>query len=113
MAETPGSDTGSRIRAAANGALDYIMRLELTPARWERIAGIIDIAIEAAVAGDLDGLSEAVEELELVGPVRVVRIGGTPAAPPPSPVRERDVLLRHALREEKQADEGDKNADSR
>lgn len=97
MTEFPGTGISPQIRAAVLQALDYIMQVELTEARWERVAEILVIANDAAVAGDLDGLLEAVEELRLVGPVRVIRVGGTPAVPPPRPVRERESDLRHTV----------------
>lgn len=77
--------------------LDYLLRLELTEARWERIDGILTIAAGAAAAGDISGLRAATNELRAIGPVRVIRIGGTPVGPPPVKVRERADLLRAAV----------------
>lgn len=94
----PGDDTGDLgVEATARHVLAYILRLELTEARWERVDGILTIASEAAAAGELTGLRAAVNELRAVGPVRVIRIGGTPVGPPPVKVRERAELLRAAL----------------
>lgn len=87
----------AEVRAGALQVLDYILKLELTPARWDRLAGIIEVAIAAEAAADLDGLRQATAELELTGPVRVIRIGGTPVVPPPPPVRERLEVLHVAL----------------
>jgi hypothetical protein len=88
----------AEIRASALAVLDYILKLELTKARWERLAAIIEVAIAAEAAGDLDGLRQATAELELAGPVRVVRIGGDPVVLPPPQVRERMDDLRDLMR---------------
>ncbi len=85
-------------RASIVRVLDYILQLELTQDRWERVHGILAIAAEAATAGDLGGLRSAMDELRAVGPVRVIRIGGAPVGPPPPKVREREDDLRQAVR---------------
>ncbi len=90
-----GADPGTR--GAAIEVLEYIVQLEMTPARWERLTELIDIAIQAATAGDRDGLRQATVELELAGPVRITRIGDSPSVPPPQGVRERVNHLIHAL----------------
>jgi hypothetical protein len=90
-------DGGARdpgLQATVLRVLDYLLRLELTEARWERVDGILAIASDAAAAGDLTGLRAAANELRAIGPVRVIRIGGTPVGPPPVKVRERADLLR-------------------
>jgi hypothetical protein len=84
-------------RASIFRVLDYVLQIELTQARWERVGDILAIAIEAAAAGDLDGVLGAVNELRAIGPVRVIRIGGTQVGPPPPTVREREDVLRQAL----------------
>jgi hypothetical protein len=98
MTEPDGSSLDRGIRADALEVLEYILKLELTPARWERLAGLIEAAIDAEAAGDTHGLRQATVELELAGPVRVIRIGDTPAVPPPPKVRERVNYLVHELR---------------
>jgi hypothetical protein len=100
-ADDPGADDLGAddlgIRASALRVLDYVLRLELTQARWERVDGILQGAAEAASAGDLGALRTATNELRAVGPVRVIRIGGTPVGPPPLKVRERAELMRGAV----------------
>jgi hypothetical protein len=78
--------------------LDYVLRLELTDARWERVDGILAIAVEAATSGDLGGLKEATNKLRAIGPVRIIRIGGAPVGPPPPKIREQEENLRRAVR---------------
>ncbi len=70
-------------------ALRDALLWEMTPARWELLAGILAEIAEAAESGDPDALAAARAGLELVGPVRITRIGSTPRQPPPPPVRER------------------------
>jgi hypothetical protein len=98
MPEPNGHSPDRGTREGARQVLEYILKLELAPARWERLAGLIEIAIDATEAGDLDGLRQATVELELAGPVRVIRIGDTPVVPPPPKVRERVNYLVDALR---------------
>jgi hypothetical protein len=106
MMDTDGSNEQG-IRPAAIQVLEYILRLELSPARWEQLAAIIDIAIDAEAAGDLAGLRAATVELELAGPVRVVRIGAAEAGPPPPKVRERANILVHKLESPKVEEKDD------
>ena len=89
MAESGSSTSDGEIRASAIRVLDYILRLELTEARWDRVDGILAIAVEAAAAHDFEALRAATSQLSAIGPVRVIRIGGTPVGPPPPKVRER------------------------
>jgi hypothetical protein len=98
MGDNDGGTSAAGTEASVLRVLDYILRLELTQARWERVDGILAIAVEAAAAGDLGGLRGAIDELRAVGPVRVIRIGGTPAGPPPPKVREREDDLRRTVR---------------
>jgi len=69
--------------------LDYILRLELTEARWNRVDDILANAVQAAADGDLGTLRAAMSQLRAIGPVRVIRIGGAPVGPPPVRIRER------------------------
>lgn len=97
MTETDGGISDAEIRASAIRVLDYILRLELAQARWDRVDGILALAVEAAAAGDLGTLRAATSQLRAIGPVRVIRIGGTPVGPPPPKVRERVEQVRAAV----------------
>jgi hypothetical protein len=83
------AESDSTISDAAIRVLDYILRLELTEARWNRVDGILAIVAEAAAASDFEALRAATSQLRAIGPIRVIRIGGTPVGPPPPKVRER------------------------
>jgi hypothetical protein len=91
------AESDSSIRDAAIRVLDYILRLELTQARWDRVDDIVAVAVEAAAAGDFGTLRAATSQLHAIGPVRVIRIGGTPVGPPPPKVRERIEHMRVAV----------------
>src|ERR1700689_5507897 len=97
MAESDSSISEAEIRASKIRVLDYIQRLELTEARWSRVDNILAIAVEAAAAGDFGTLRAATSQLRAIGPVRVIRIGGTPVGPPPPKVRERIEHMRVAV----------------
>jgi hypothetical protein len=90
-------DAAAEVRARALRVAGYILKLELAPVRWDRLAGTVEAAIAAASAGDLDGLRQATAELEQTRAARVLRIGGIPAGPPPPPVRERVAVLQTTL----------------
>ena len=98
MGELDGNVGDPEAQASIFRVLDYILELELSQARWERVSDMLAIAIEAAAAGDLGGLRGAMSELLAVGPVRVIRISGGPVGPPPPKVRERQDALRQAVR---------------
>jgi hypothetical protein len=77
--------------------LEDLLTLELSPARWEGIAGVLEALVTEVAAGDLNNLAEATIQLELAGPVRITRIGAMPTEPPPPRVRERINQLIHSL----------------
>jgi hypothetical protein len=81
----------------AVAVLRQVADWELAPARWDRVSGLLDAVQAALDSGDAEALAAAVIDLEMAGPVRIVRIGsGQPSAPPP-PIRERLGLLIHSL----------------
>jgi|HubBroStandDraft_5_1064220.scaffolds.fasta_scaffold246073_2 hypothetical protein len=77
--------------------LEDLLTMELSPARWEGVAGILEALAAEVAAGDLSNLAEATIQLELAGPVRLTRIGAMPTEPPPPRVRERINQLVHSL----------------
>ncbi|MBO3749298.1 hypothetical protein J5X84_24735 [Streptosporangiaceae bacterium NEAU-GS5] len=83
--------------AEARNVLDDMAQWRLTPARWAHVEAMLDSMAAALLAGDLHAMRAAVGELELVSPVRVVRIGSSPEMDPPEIVRERRNELVHAL----------------
>jgi hypothetical protein len=77
--------------------VEYILRLELTSARWSRVAGIIEAAIAAAQAGDLEGVQNARHELVLTSPARVIKPDGSPTTVVGQQIIERANVLIHTL----------------
>jgi hypothetical protein len=83
------TEHAQQVRQDAVNVLEDLLLWELSPARWEGVAGILDaLAVEVADS-DLSNLEEATIQLELAGPVRITRLGAAPTEPPPPRVRER------------------------
>ncbi|ACU75424.1 hypothetical protein Caci_6578 [Catenulispora acidiphila DSM 44928] len=102
------SEDLAQIRAEAVRALSHVEYWELTPARWELLAGMLD-ALAAAPADDVDAIAVATADLELAGPMRITPIGagntrpeagltGVVRIPVPPKIRERVNELIHMLR---------------
>ena len=81
-------------------AVDVLQDLvlwEMSPQRWEHIAGVLQ-RIDSALAGrDPAELREAVTELEISGPARMLRIGTKQTTGIPPQVLERRNALVHSL----------------
>jgi hypothetical protein len=90
-------DQPEQVLQDAVHVLEDLLVWELSPARWEGIAGILDALAAEVADSDLSNLAEATIQLELAGPVRLTRIGATPTEPPPPRVRERINQLIHRL----------------
>jgi hypothetical protein len=87
-------------RQAEAEALEILHDLRdwrLTPSRWDLVGQIIASMTAAAAEGDVAALQRATTDLELVSPVRIIKIGETPQGPPPDPVREQANRLIHSL----------------
>ncbi|MDY7085142.1 MAG: CATRA conflict system CASPASE/TPR repeat-associated protein [Actinomycetota bacterium] len=69
----------------------------LAEARWQLVDRALGIALEAVQTSDSLTLGSAVGELELLGPVRPGRVGGSPVLPCPPPVHARIRRLSVAL----------------
>jgi hypothetical protein len=94
---TDGADR-SLVTTAALEVLAEVVRWQLPAPRWERVTDIVESMDAAIGRGDIAALESATIDLELLGPVRVTRIGSTQdrvEAPPP--VRERVNRLQHIL----------------
>jgi hypothetical protein len=98
-AQTPDRDAAAKmkIRMRVDKVLERVLGLWLPPADWEQLAEIVEAAIAAEAAADLDGLQEAAAGLEMAAPARIIKIG-EPVGPPPAPVRERVEALQSSLR---------------
>jgi hypothetical protein len=89
--------TGADTLANAIRTVEYTMQLQLPADRWELVAGIIEAAINAAVAGDLEALRKATDELLRALPARVIRADGSQSAAADPKVFERANELVHVL----------------
>lgn len=77
--------------------LRQVAEWQLAPPRWDRVSVLLDAMQAALNSGDAEALDAALTDLEMAGPVRIVRIGSTqPVAPPPR-IRERVNQLIHSL----------------
>jgi hypothetical protein len=85
------------VRAEARDVVGDALLWRMNDARWEAIAQVLAAMDEALAAGDLDALAAATADLELVGPLRITRIGATPVVPPPPPILYRLNRLMHVL----------------
>ncbi|MEV7628708.1 CATRA system-associated protein [Actinoplanes sp. NPDC089786] len=97
-------------RETVDDALDVLRDIvlwELTPQRWEQVTLILGRLADALAAGDPEELRDAVADLELSGPTRALRIGGTETGGIPEPVLERRNTLVHSLsRDQPKDDDG-------
>jgi hypothetical protein len=85
-------------------ALDVLQDLvlwELVPERWDQVDHLLTRIAQAFAAGDADELRQTLADLELSGPVRALRIGGTPVNGIPEPVLDRRNTLVHNLSQER------------
>jgi len=70
---------------------------EMTSQRWAHVEEVLRRIGAALAARDGRELREAVAELEISGPVRMLRIGSKPAEGIPAPVLDRRNVLVHSL----------------
>jgi len=85
-------------------ALDVLQDLvlwELVPERWDQVDRLLTRIGEAFAAADADEFRAAVADLELSGPVRALRIGGTNVIGIQEPVLERRNTLVHTLNQQR------------
>jgi hypothetical protein len=97
--------------AEAREILDDILAWRLTAGRWELVGQIVGSMATAQAQGDLEDLRRATIDLELVSPVRVIKLGEK-EVPPPQPLREQVNHLIHSLGAETPEPEGGDGAAS-
>lgn len=85
------------VAAAAIGAVEDTLSLQLTPERWEQVAELIEAAAAATAAGDLRRLRQVTAELRMSGPYRVIKPDGSVAVRADQKIFERANSLIHAL----------------
>lgn len=105
----------AKLRLAALEVLTDALEWELPEARWQRVAEIVQAMDDALAGEDPAALDYATSELELAGPVRIIRVGATSQIPPPPYVRERISRTQHTLGEapagtDRDADDEDKRS---
>ncbi len=96
-ADMHGQDAAADLRASTLRVVQYVLKLKLPRAGWERVAEAITAAAAAAVADDLEGLRRAADELMLVSPVRIIKGDAGPAEPADQKIFERANVLIVAL----------------
>jgi hypothetical protein len=94
-----GHDLGADadLSAGALRIVQYILKLQLTRVKWNQVAEHIEAAIEAAAAGDLEGLRRATNDLMLASPVRIIKPDGATTEPADQKIFERANVLIHEL----------------
>ena len=98
--EPPRDGGAGAMTAAYAEALDVVedaLLWRLTEARWQAIEDVLTAMEAAAAAGDPAALTSATADLELAGPLRLTRIGATPAVPAAAAVHDQLIRLRYSL----------------
>jgi hypothetical protein len=92
-----GSAGYHQVRAEALEVLRDVLEWRTTSENWDRIARALETMAAAIVKADLDALQVAADALELMSPIRIIRIGDVYGDPPPETVRDRVNRLVHSL----------------
>jgi hypothetical protein len=98
--DTEPADTRQQAESEALEILHDVLDWRLTAGRWNLVGQIIGSMATAQAQGDLADLRRATIELELLSPVRIIKLGETPVPPPeppPEPLREQVNHLIHSL----------------
>ena len=97
----------SEIHSEALEILGSVLTWHMPRQQWTYAGQAVDALTAAVAAGDLPAVVAAIADLELLGPVRLVRIGESDEdepQTPPEPVRDRINRLIHDLAQESQQD---------
>lgn len=103
----------SELHAEALEILGHLLTWHLPPERWTQAEQVIDEVATAMASADLAAFDRATADLELLGPVRIVRIGESPGnqlTAPPDPLRDRVNRLIHALSQPTRPDPAQRTA---
>lgn len=111
--DMPAPDAAAELRSNTIKVVQYILRLRLSRARWDRVTEIIEAATAAAAADDLQGLRKATDELMLVSPVRVIKGDAVPAEPARQKIFERVNVLIDTLQSMQPASTDDADGEGR
>lgn len=93
-----GSTGYGHVRAEALEVLRDVPEWRTTRENWGRIARALEAMAAATVKADMAALQEAADALELMSPIRIMRIGDVDGDPPPETVRDRVNRLVHSLK---------------
>lgn len=85
--------------------LQDLVLWELSPQRWDNVERILSRIAQAMTDRDLRALHDATAELELSGPVRVLRIGSKESTGIPPMILDRRNQLIHSLTEKPARDD--------
>lgn len=85
------------LQSSTRAIVQYVQKLRLPRATWDRVAEIVEAAIIAVAADDTEGVRKAAGELMLVGPVRIIKGDGPPSGPADQKIFERTNVLITAL----------------
>ena len=99
------ADAAASVHSDALDVLSDVLSWRLAAPRWQEIEKMLVAMDTALQANDLAALAEATIRLELAGPLRATRIGGTSVSAPPDAVRGRVVQLTVSLRGRRRAQE--------
>ncbi|GIF23187.1 hypothetical protein BJ973_000457 [Actinoplanes tereljensis] len=106
--DLPGSWDYETVQDAVDVLQDLVL-WEMSTQRWEHVAAILGRIDAALGARDADELRQAVAELEISGPVRILRIGGKTVTGVPQPVLDlRNTLVHKLTPERRNAPEDDR-----
>lgn len=81
------------LQASALATVQYVVKLKLPPARWDRVAEIIEAALAAIADDDGERLRQAAGELMLITPVRIVKGDDKPIKTADQRISERANVL--------------------
>jgi TIR domain len=93
------ADAATSVLSEALDVLSDVLTWQLATLRWHVIKQVLDAMDAALQANNLEALAEATIQLELSGPLRTTRIGGTSISAPTDVIRAQVVHLIHSLRD--------------
>jgi len=107
-----GSIAAVSVHSDALDVLSEVLMWQLAAPRWQAIEEVLIAMAAALQTNDLEALAEATIDLELAGPVRITRIGGTSLSAPTDAVRSRVVQLIRSLNDRRRVEEEHYNAEA-
>jgi hypothetical protein len=84
-------------RSDAHAMLNEVARWRVSPDKWEYVAKLVDALAVGVSGNDADAVRNAVDDLDLVSPLRIPGISKSAKDLPPEKLRERVNRLIHTL----------------